>query len=228
MSAFSLLTASLPEDRFRCMICLEVFTEPVTTPCGHNFCRTCLSQHWSDSEFYLCPECNKRFHVRPEFSTNEVIAEISVQIKKRKIEVLESTDAPWQVKCDVLPLRAGEVPCDFCLVKQAAVRSCLTCLASYCPAHLEPHYQMEDLGRHQLISVVKNLEDSVCRLHGRQLGMFCRSDQTCICTKCAQTDHRGHHVISINREAAKKKVKFYSMKSQKWCKTVKIATHFIV
>lgn len=106
-----------------------------------------------------------------------------------------------------MPLKAGEVACDLCPVKRKAFKSCLDCMASYCVAHLEPHYQNEDLGRHLLISVVKNLEDSVCGLHGKQLNKFCRSDQTCICAMCAQTEHRGHHIISIRYEAAKKKVK---------------------
>ncbi|TEA30782.1 hypothetical protein DBR06_SOUSAS4110250, partial [Sousa chinensis] len=29
------------EDQVLCPICLEVFHNPVTTACGHNFCRTC-------------------------------------------------------------------------------------------------------------------------------------------------------------------------------------------
>lgn len=113
-----------------------------------------------------------------------------------------------------MPLKAGEVPCDFCPAKRRAVKSCIECMASYCAAHLEPHYRNEDLGRHLLISVVKNLEDSVCRLHGKQLNRFCRSDQTCICSMCAETDHRGHHIISINKEAAKKKVKLKRMRAK--------------
>uniref|UniRef100_A0A3Q4N5I0 B30.2/SPRY domain-containing protein n=1 Tax=Neolamprologus brichardi TaxID=32507 RepID=A0A3Q4N5I0_NEOBR len=47
MSAASCL---LSEDQFLCSICLDVFTDPVSTPCGHNFCKNCISQHWDISD----------------------------------------------------------------------------------------------------------------------------------------------------------------------------------
>ncbi|XP_077778365.1 zinc finger protein RFP-like isoform X2 [Podarcis muralis] len=44
-----------------CSICLDYFTDPVIIPeCGHNFCRSCLTQYWGKSEGEAsCPQCRK-------------------------------------------------------------------------------------------------------------------------------------------------------------------------
>uniref|UniRef100_A0A3B5LEE2 Uncharacterized protein n=1 Tax=Xiphophorus couchianus TaxID=32473 RepID=A0A3B5LEE2_9TELE len=168
---------STPAD---CCICLDEFTSPASLPCGHRFCLACIGEYWRTGESCQCPLCMAVFPKRPQLKT-------------------ERTENGAE------PLKAGEVPCDVCPARRAAVRSCLVCLASYCSAHLEPHYQREDLGRHLLVSVAKNLEDSVCRLHGRKLDKFCRSDRSCICATCARTEHRGHHVVSVSKEATKLK-----------------------
>ncbi|XP_039897020.1 E3 ubiquitin-protein ligase TRIM39-like [Simochromis diagramma] len=202
MSAFGFL-ASLPEDHFVCTICLNVFSDPVTTPCGHNFCRTCLTQHWDRSELCHCPTCSKRFYVRPEFSTNTVIAEISGQIKKRKVETLEDMDAP------------GKVACDVCTdLKFKALKSCLVCQTSYCEAHLEPHQRVPSLMRHKLIEPVENLEERMCRKHERIMEFFCRDDQVCICVLCSETDHKDHETVPVEEEGAQQREKIESQKAK--------------
>uniref|UniRef100_A0A3P9C1E3 E3 ubiquitin-protein ligase TRIM21-like n=1 Tax=Maylandia zebra TaxID=106582 RepID=A0A3P9C1E3_9CICH len=47
------------EDQFLCSICLDVFTDPVSTPCGHNFCKNCITQHWNTNGRHKCPMCNR-------------------------------------------------------------------------------------------------------------------------------------------------------------------------
>uniref|UniRef100_A0A665VH94 Uncharacterized protein n=1 Tax=Echeneis naucrates TaxID=173247 RepID=A0A665VH94_ECHNA len=184
----------------KCCICLDEFTSPVSLPCGHSFCLFCIGEHWRIHPVCQCPLCKAIFPTRPQLRT----------------------DPATQTKDATSPIKAGEVPCDFCPARSRAVMSCLVCLASYCNAHLEPHYQSEELGRHLLINVVKNLEDSVCRLHGRQLDKFCRSDQTCICALCAQAEHRGHHIIPISKEASKKKNKLQQTIQERLSKLEKI------
>ncbi|CDQ96742.1 unnamed protein product [Oncorhynchus mykiss] len=50
----------LSEDHFLCSICLDVFTEPVTTSCGHSFCITCLTKYWDRMDLCQCPLSLKR------------------------------------------------------------------------------------------------------------------------------------------------------------------------
>ncbi|CAI5671865.1 unnamed protein product [Oreochromis niloticus] len=171
-------------DPPNCCICLDEFTSPVSLPCGHVFCLGCIGEYWKINEACQCPLCKASFPTRPKLKTDQTL---------RTVEASS-------------PLKAGEVPCDSCSAKRPAVKSCLVCMASYCTTHLEAHYQNEELGRHLLVSVVKNLEDSVCKLHGKKLEKFCRSDRACICAMCAQTEHWSHNIISISREASKKKV----------------------
>ncbi|KAL7375450.1 hypothetical protein ABVT39_017652 [Epinephelus coioides] len=182
-------TFDLMSEPPKCCICLDEFTRPASLPCGHCFCLGCIGEYWRINGACQCPLCKAFFPTRPQLKTDQTL------------------HAGATTEEAAVPLKAGEVPCDFCPAKRRAVKSCLKCLGSYCAAHLEPHYQSEDLGRHLLISVVKNLEDSVCRLHGKQLNRFCRSDRTCVCDVCAQTEHRGHHIISVNKEATKRKFK---------------------
>ncbi|XP_078497914.1 E3 ubiquitin-protein ligase TRIM39-like [Lissotriton helveticus] len=43
-----------------CSICLEYFTDPVSIECGHNFCRSCITQSWGGrDENFPCPQCRE-------------------------------------------------------------------------------------------------------------------------------------------------------------------------
>ncbi|XP_034020981.1 E3 ubiquitin-protein ligase TRIM41-like [Thalassophryne amazonica] len=191
--SFSFLS-SLPMDHFQCSICLNVFTNPVTTPCGHNFCKTCISEHWHSSDLCQCPTCHKRFHVRPEMSTNTIIEEISVHVKRRKLELPESPEAESGVMCEIC---TG--------IKFKAQKSCLVCLTSYCTAHLEPHHRVPSLMRHTLIEPVENLEERTCKKHQRILEMFCKEENVCICLLCIEMDHKNHDIVPIKEEGNEQK-----------------------
>lgn len=180
---------NLMSESLRCCICLDDLSRPATLPCRHSFCLGCIGEYWRVNGSFACPLCKTSFATRPQLEPQQTRRGASAEAAS--------------------PLKAGQVLCDFCRpTKRSAVKSCLQCMASYCTTHLEPHYMDEGFSRHVLLSVDKNLEDSACSLHGRRLSRFCRSDQTCICSVCERAEHRGHHVISINREAAKKKVKW--------------------
>nr|XP_041575816.1 tripartite motif-containing protein 65 isoform X3 [Taeniopygia guttata] len=65
------------EEKLVCSICLELFRVPVTLPCGHNFCKRCISDHWDKQKQAAgtegscsCPECRRGFERCPELKKN--------------------------------------------------------------------------------------------------------------------------------------------------------------
>ncbi|XP_032364783.1 E3 ubiquitin-protein ligase TRIM11-like isoform X3 [Etheostoma spectabile] len=180
------------EDQFLCCICLDVFTDPVTTPCGHNFCKNCITEHWDTNDQYLCPLCKERFTRRPDLRINTFISEMAAQFRQSAQQKASSSSSEQQVS------KPGEVPCDVCTgTKLKALKSCLVCLVSYCETHLEPHLTMSGLKRHQLINPVENLEGRMCTEHDKPLELFCKTDQTCVCMLCTVSDHKTHDVVPL-------------------------------
>ncbi|XP_053093327.1 E3 ubiquitin-protein ligase TRIM39-like [Pangasianodon hypophthalmus] len=76
-------SSSLSEEQLQCSICLEVFTDPVTTVCGHSFCKSCLTQSWAKSLHYYCPFCKENFTKRPELKINITLREVADHFKKK-------------------------------------------------------------------------------------------------------------------------------------------------
>ncbi|KAI4904110.1 hypothetical protein NFI96_028577, partial [Prochilodus magdalenae] len=201
LSPLSVMASSsslLSEDQLRCSICLDVFTDPVTTPCGHNFCLVCLSECWDSSSHYQCRVCKMEFTQRPQLSVNTFISGLAAQFKK-SVQVKSSRAPEKRIKPQVL--------CDFCCeTKCAALKSCLTCMASSCKTHLELHHTVASFRKHKLVDPVENLEDYICQKHERPLELFCRDDQTCVCQFCTEGDHRAHRTVPIEEEIQVKKI----------------------
>ncbi|XP_041650595.1 E3 ubiquitin-protein ligase TRIM21-like [Cheilinus undulatus] len=197
MSAASCL---LTEDQFLCSICLDVFTDPVTIPCGHNFCQNCITEHWDSNVSCQCPICKETFRRRPKLRINTFIKEMSAQFRQSAQQKSSSSSSERQVS------KPGEVPCDVCTgTKVKALKSCLVCLTSYCETHLEPHLTKSGLKRHQLMDPVENLEDRMCEKHDKLLELFCKNDQRCVCMLCSVTDHKTHDVVPLREEYEGKK-----------------------
>ncbi|XP_070711553.1 E3 ubiquitin-protein ligase TRIM21-like [Pempheris klunzingeri] len=183
------------EDQFLCSICLDVLTDPVTTPCGHNFCKTCITEHWNTNDRFLCPMCKEAFTTRPDLRVNTLLSEMVSQFRQSAQQDASSSSSEQQVS------KPGEVPCDVCAgTKLKALKSCLVCLLSYCETHLEPHLTASRLKRHQLIDPVENLDSRMCTKHDKPLELFCKTDQTCVCMLCSVLDHKTHEFVPLKEE----------------------------
>ncbi|XP_038672934.1 zinc-binding protein A33-like [Scyliorhinus canicula] len=74
---------SLAEEAI-CPICLDFFTDPVTLGCGHNFCRSCISQCWEKKEINSCPECREEFPER-NLRINRALGNLAEKARKLKL-----------------------------------------------------------------------------------------------------------------------------------------------
>ncbi|MGH0148380.1 UNVERIFIED_CONTAM: hypothetical protein FKN15_037472 [Acipenser sinensis] len=182
------------EDQFSCSLCLEILKDPVTIPCGHSYCMGCIKNCWDQTEHtgvYSCPQCRETFTPRPVLCRNTMLAEIAGEFKRRRLN-------PPPAQSYAGP---GDVSCDFCTGRKfKAVKSCLTCLASYCETHIKPHSEVTPLKRHKLVNVIGDLEQKLCAEQQKVLEVFCRTDQTCICVLCTDKDHKNHDTVSAEAE----------------------------
>lgn len=182
----------LTEDQLLCDLCLEVFSEPVSLPCGHTFCRTCVEQHWEDSVQRHCPTCKETFYAPPQLRLNRFISDVTLLFRG--------------AQKDPQLAKGGDISCDVCSQpKLRAFRSCLVCLASYCETHLKPHLNVSRLKQHQLSEPMENLETRICPKHEKPLELFCRTDQTCVCMLCPVQDHKSHDIALLRDQYESKR-----------------------
>ncbi|XP_074530348.1 E3 ubiquitin-protein ligase TRIM21-like [Halichoeres trimaculatus] len=186
-------------NNFSCSICLDIFTEPVAIPCGHTFCRGCITGHWDNNKpVFHCPLCKKEYLTRPDLCVNTVIADVVEKVKE-KVGEEEPQGAPEQAG-------SGHMLCSMCTgKKQLATKSCLTCFMSYCEEHLRPHHNILPLKKHKLINPVKDLESRICEQHGEPLEEFCRVDLLFLCSECVDSEHKKHKTVSVEEEAKVRK-----------------------
>ncbi|XP_063760084.1 E3 ubiquitin-protein ligase TRIM21 isoform X1 [Eleginops maclovinus] len=193
------------EQELTCSICLDLFDEPVSTPCGHNFCQVCIGGYWASSAVCTCPLCKRQFEERPQLSVNKVFALIADKYKLARygaagLPVPVGNGTPALPGDGMVP-GAEVVWCDVCTGgKQPAVRSCLTCTASYCSQHLQPHHASPFYSKHPLMDPQEALRGRTCRTHHRLLEVYCRTCQRCICAICVLEEHRTHKTVSVQTE----------------------------
>ncbi|XP_051747698.1 tripartite motif-containing protein 16-like isoform X1 [Ctenopharyngodon idella] len=187
--------ARISQDEFLCPLCLALLKDPVTTSCGHSYCKSCITDFWDQEDqirVYSCPQCRQTFSPRPALAKNTVLAEVVEKMKKIKL----SADCY---------AGAGDVQCDVCTGrKHKAVKSCLVCLESYCQKHLEQHESLLKGKRHNLTDATGRLQEMICQKHDKILEVFCRTDQKCICLLCTMDEHKNHDTVSAAAQRTEK------------------------
>ncbi|NXK26623.1 TRI65 protein, partial [Arenaria interpres] len=126
-------------QKLECSICLELFKVPVTLPCGHNFCKSCISDHWDKQEQvptgaekdYRCPQCRRGSEQRPFLEKNVTLCSV--------VELARDGEArvPGTERCEVAP---GELcpqhgrPLElYCEEERRCI--CCVCTVQQCQQH---------------------------------------------------------------------------------------------
>ncbi|XP_038570535.1 E3 ubiquitin-protein ligase TRIM39-like [Micropterus salmoides] len=229
----------LSEDQFTCSICLEIFNDPIATPCGHSFCKACISSYWDGAggrgaKFYQCPFCKESFSKRPELQINRTLKEITELFKQvptdRRSGGAENTNSHPQHhhSAQSPPGRPRELPEGIFAEMMTRFKRLPSSEMPHTtlPYPNDPHAQSPGPVNAHLSFHAQNNEqhyprppyfpstrdplngrgDSspglpLCPIHLRGLEFFCQTDNTCICSICAETaEHRGHNVTSAKRE----------------------------
>ncbi|XP_076027224.1 E3 ubiquitin-protein ligase TRIM21-like [Genypterus blacodes] len=160
-------TCHLSEAQFLCSICLDIFTDPVSIPCGHNFCNACITQHWDMNVRCVCPLCQRPHVPRPALYVNTVFSEFTAEFRQSaKSEASRRPNAePEEVQGDYQP--------------HAENRSCEI---------LESRPQAPGPQSLQLIHPVDHLEVRRMQRRNPPRG-FCVIVQNCVCCPDSQS-HR--------------------------------------
>ncbi|KAK7159730.1 hypothetical protein R3I94_005920 [Phoxinus phoxinus] len=190
---------SVAEDQFSCSICLDLLKDPVTIPCGHSYCMSCITDCWNKEDqkrVYSCPQCRQTFTPRPVLGKSTMLSEVVEKMKKAKVQTARpalSYPGPGDVECDVCPGR-----------KRKAVKSCMMCLKSYCQSHFEDHEESPVRKRHKVTDATGRLQEMICSKHDRLLEVYCRTDQRCICLLCMMDEHKNHDTVLAEAERTEK------------------------
>ncbi|XP_018416723.1 PREDICTED: E3 ubiquitin/ISG15 ligase TRIM25-like [Nanorana parkeri] len=175
------------EEELNCSICLDIYKDPVSLRCGHNFCQDCVvsALKAQKSRPYTCPECKANYADWPLLEKNRKLNNI--------VERFLST-----------PRAQAKILCMYCLKSSIpAVKSCLHCEVSLCAEHLEAHNKSLD---HVLTEPTSTFSNKKCSIHKKPLEFYCCEDATCLCTSCCLVGmHKGHEVIILEEAAAEKK-----------------------
>uniref|UniRef100_A0A8V5GXE8 RING-type E3 ubiquitin transferase n=1 Tax=Melopsittacus undulatus TaxID=13146 RepID=A0A8V5GXE8_MELUD len=173
-------------EELTCSICLSLFSSPVTVPCGHNFCASCLQRSWAGvTENFTCPQCRATFMDRPQLQKNTVLC--------RVVQQLQGGTGAEEEEEEEGKEEEGPVLCDTCL-QAPAFRTCLTCTASFCEEHLRPHQESRAFRDHQLCPPLRDLQQRKCPQHNKLFEFFCSQHGICICSLCLL----GHKLCSIS------------------------------
>ncbi|XP_052018374.1 LON peptidase N-terminal domain and RING finger protein 1 isoform X1 [Apodemus sylvaticus] len=134
---FSIAYSDIPEELidvsdFECSLCMRLFFEPVTTPCGHSFCKNCLERCLDHAPYCpLCKESLKEYLADRRYCVTQLLEELIV---KYLPEELSERKKLYDEETAELSHLTKNVPIFVCTMAYPTVP---------CPLHVfEPRYRL--------------------------------------------------------------------------------------
>uniref|UniRef100_A0A8P4GRT3 Uncharacterized protein n=1 Tax=Dicentrarchus labrax TaxID=13489 RepID=A0A8P4GRT3_DICLA len=190
------------EKTLKCPVCQDFFTDPVTLPCGHDFCLTCIQAVWEtdgpNEGPFFCPECQV-------FLPSDLNLEKNTSLQTKVMDFTTNRPSTAELQTTT-PSRATKssstIHCDHCIqTPSVAIRTCLTCDASLCQAHALLHQQRSALRDHTVVEVTGDPLSLKCREHRDELKLFCMEERVPVCCLCVLVGVHKNHKASQLHEA---------------------------
>uniref|UniRef100_A0A8C6TIQ2 LON peptidase N-terminal domain and ring finger 1 n=1 Tax=Neogobius melanostomus TaxID=47308 RepID=A0A8C6TIQ2_9GOBI len=117
---------------FECPLCIRLFFEPVTTPCGHTFCKNCLERSLDHNlRCPLCKQALQEYFKNRKFNVTVLLQGIMTRLFPSQLEEREQIHNAEMAELSNL---TKDIPIFVCTVAYPGVP---------CPLHIfEPRYRL--------------------------------------------------------------------------------------
>ncbi|XP_061573551.1 nuclear factor 7, ovary-like [Cololabis saira] len=138
-----------------CNVCLEIFKDPVSLSCSHNFCSSCLKEFWEEAKNRNCPICKRKSS--KDLVVSFSLKELADSFAGKQTGGSHETEKEEKREEEVCKKHPGTTPL-FCLDEQRAV--CPVCEFSLHQNHkVVPVEEAVGELKEQLKSDLKSLQD---------------------------------------------------------------------
>ncbi|XP_049318949.1 E3 ubiquitin/ISG15 ligase TRIM25-like [Astyanax mexicanus] len=185
------------ELELSCAVCLQLYDDPVSLPCGHSYCLQCVRSVQESQQTGgrpggrpRCPECRQDYNGLESLLKNFKLGGIVERYREAMSEQVLTAGKPT-------------VPCDQCLDgAEPAVKTCLHCETLLCEGHLKRHQERHRSKGHTLVEPLPDLDQRRCPDHRGELEFLCLQERRFLCNECVMEGKHVEHEVQM-LEAAK-------------------------
>ncbi|XP_072049539.1 E3 ubiquitin-protein ligase TRIM56-like [Amphiura filiformis] len=222
--AASLVTQSC--DLTKCSKCHQLLKSPMTLPCLHSYCESCLEGHATDSlpnSKAKCVECGEEFDIPPgglkEWQPLAIVHRLTEQ-KAMQMQLMSEETIPCTACAGVGEEEEQGVKSDL----PTAVARCTECDDYLCKRCVTMHKILRVLKNHPIVTLdelregkfpeATAIEQKMCVKHkGEALLFYCETCDVPICRQCVVITHRHpeHKQAELEQVVKEKKEQLQQM-----------------